>query len=216
MTYFLITLLPFVVLFVLLIGFRRPACEAAPIAYLVTLVIALGVWKVSWSVIGASLLDALVVFIEVMLIVTVALLVLNLMIEVGALETIKTTMSRVTSDNRVMAMLLAWGLVGFIEGIAGFGTPAVLAAPVLVHFGFSPIKAVTVSLIGNSTAVPFGAAGTPVVIGLSGLGNMISLSNIAMAAGAVGLSANEGKVIRKTIIPALVVCLTAGLLVFCL
>ena len=69
-----------------------------------------------------------------------------------------------------MAMLLAWGLVGFIEGIAGFGTPAVLAAPILVHFGFSPIKAVTISLIGNSTAVPFGAAGTLVVIGLSGLG----------------------------------------------
>lgn len=170
MTLFLIALLPFVVLFVLLIGFRRPAYEAAPIAYLVAIGIALSFWQIPGEVIGASLLDTLVVFIEVLLIVTVALLVLNLMIETGALRTIKASMSSVTSDDRVMAMLLAWGLVGFIEGIAGFGTPAVLAAPVLVHFGFSPIKAVTISLIGNSTAVPFGAAGTPFVIGLSGLG----------------------------------------------
>lgn len=170
MSLFWITLLPFAVLFVLLIGFRRPAYEAAPIAYVVALGIALGVWQISGAVIGASLLDALIVFIEVLLIVAVALLVLNVMIETGAFETIKTSMSSVTSDDRVMAMLLAWGLVGFIEGIAGFGTPAVLAAPVLVHFGFRPIKAVTISLIGNSTAVPFGAAGTPVVIGLSGLG----------------------------------------------
>lgn len=170
MTLFLITLLPFIVLFVLLIGFRRPAYEAAPIAYLVTLGIGLGVWQISGIVIGASLLDTVVVFIEVLLIVTVALLVLNVMIETNALETIKKSMSSVTSDERVMAMLLAWGLVGFVEGIAGFGTPAVLAAPVLVHFGFRPIKAVAISLIGNSTAVPFGAAGTPVVIGISGLG----------------------------------------------
>lgn len=170
MPLFMLTLLPFVVLFVLLIGFRRPAYEAAPIAYFVTLGIAAGVWQMSGDVISASLLDTLVVFVEVLLIVTTALLVLNIMIETGALETIKSSMSAVTSDDRVMAMLLSWGLVGFIEGIAGFGTPAVLAAPILVHFGFSPIKAVTICLIGNSTAVPFGAAGTPVVIGLAGLG----------------------------------------------
>jgi len=170
MVLFLTTLLPFVSLFVLLIALRRPAYEAAPISYAITVAIAFLVWQVSATVFAASLLDALVVFLEVLLIVAVALMVLNVMIETGALDTIKTAMARVTKDDRVLAMLLAWGLVGFVEGIAGFGTPAVLAAPVLVHFGFSPIKAVAVSLIGNSTAVPFGAAGTPVVIGFRGLG----------------------------------------------
>ena len=169
MILFIITLLPFVTLFVLLIALRRPAHEAAPISYAITVAIAFGVWQISGTVFAASLLDAIVVFVEVLLIVAVALMVLNVMIETGALDTIKTSMARVTSDDRVLAMLLAWGLVGFVEGIAGFGTPAVLAAPVLVHFGFGPTKAVAVSLIGNSTAVPFGAAGTPVVIGFRGL-----------------------------------------------
>jgi lactate permease len=170
MTLFLLSLLPFVVLFVLLIPFRRPAYEAAPAAYIVTLMLALIVWQVSGATVAASVFNALIVFVEVLLIISVALLVLNVMIETGTLDTIKTAISNITADERVLAMLLAWGLVCFIEGIAGFGTPAVLAAPVLVYFGLTPLKAVTVSLIGNSTAVPFGAAGTPVIIGFSGLG----------------------------------------------
>jgi lactate permease len=170
MTLFLLSLLPFVVLFVLLIPFRRPAYEAAPVAYVVTLILALVVWQVSGATVAASVFNALIVFVEVLLIISVALLVLNVMIETGTLDTIKTAIANITADERVLAMLLAWGLVCFIEGIAGFGTPAVLAAPVLVYFGLSPLKAVTVSLIGNSTAVPFGAAGTPVIIGFAGLG----------------------------------------------
>ena len=170
MTYFWITLVPFVALFGLLVPLRRPAYEAAPLAYVSTLVIALAVWQVSGEVVAASLLEALVVFVEVMLIVALALLVLNVTIETGQMDAIKSLIGAISRDQRVLALLLSWGLVGFIEGIAGFGTPAVLAAPLLVYFGMKPLKAVAVSLIGNSTAVPFGAAGTPVIIGLAGLG----------------------------------------------
>lgn len=168
--HFWITLVPFVALFALLVPLRRPAYEAAPIAYLSTLVIAVAIWQVSGTVVAASLLDALVVFVEVLLIVALALLVLNVTIETGQMDAIRSLIGTVSRDQRVLAMLLGWGLVGFIEGIAGFGTPAVLAAPLLVYFGMRPLKAVAVALIGNSTAVPFGAAGTPVIIGLAGLG----------------------------------------------
>ena len=170
MMLFWLSLLPFIALFVLLIPFRRPAYQAAPIAYAVAVVLALTVWQVSGAVVMASMLNALIVFIEVLLIVTLALLLLNVMVETGTLDTIRSALASITTDDRVLAMLLAWGLVCFIEGIAGFGTPAVLAAPMLVYFGFTPLKAVTISLIGNSTAVPFGAAGTPVIIGFAGLG----------------------------------------------
>ncbi|TVQ34799.1 MAG: L-lactate permease [Geminicoccaceae bacterium] len=170
MTSFWITLVPFVALFVLLIPLRRPAYQAAPIAYALTVAIALFGWELTGGVLAASVANALIVFVELLLIVVFALLVLNVMIETGALDTVKTAIGGITSDLRVLAMLLAWGLVGFIEGIAGFGTPAVIAAPVLVYFGLKPLRAVAVCLIGNSTAVPFGAAGTPVVIGFAGLG----------------------------------------------
>jgi len=48
----------------------------------------------------------------------------------------------------------------------------------------------------------------------AGVGNMISLSNIAMASGAAGLESREGEVIRETIVPVLVVCLVAGAALF--
>jgi lactate permease len=170
MTSFWIALSPFLALFVLLIPLRMPAYKAAPIAYGLTIAIAFLVWDISWTVFAISVLDTLVVFLKLLLIVVFALLLLNVMIEAGALERIKETIRGITDDERVIAMLLAWGLIGFIEGIAGFGTPAVLAAPVLVYFGMRPFKAVVICLVGNSTAVPFGAAGTPVIVGFAGLG----------------------------------------------
>jgi len=169
MILFWITLVPFAALFILLIPFRLPAWQAAPIAYAMTVLIALFVWEITGAVLAASAINALVVFLELLLIVVFALLVLNIMIETGALDAVKRSIGGIASDKRVLAMLLAWSLVGFIEGIAGFGTPAVIAAPVLVYFGLSPLKAVAICLIGNSTAVPFGAAGTPIVIGFAGL-----------------------------------------------
>jgi lactate permease len=55
----------------------------------------------------------------------------------------------------------------FIEGAAGFGTPAALAAPLLVSLGFPPLAAAVVSLICDSSAVSFGAVGTPVAVAVS-------------------------------------------------
>ncbi len=205
MSLFWITLLPFVVLFVWLVPLRRPAYEAAPLAYLVTLVIAVWLWQVSGTVIVASLLDTLIVFVEVLLIIVVALLVLNVMIQTGNLETIKTVIASVSADHRVLAMLLAWGLVGFVEGIAGFGTPAVLAAPLLVYFGMKPLKAVAIALIGNSTAVPFGAAGTPVIIGFAGLD-----ATPEVVADAVSLAALIHAVMAIFITLAIVYVVTLG------
>jgi lactate permease len=69
----------------------------------------------------------------------------------------------------VQVILLAWFLENFLEGTAGFGTPSTVVAPLLVGIGFTPLTAVAVSLLGNSTSVLFGAAGTPIRIGMAGL-----------------------------------------------
>jgi lactate permease len=54
----------------------------------------------------------------------------------------------------------------FIEGAAGFGTPAAIVGPLLVGLGFPPLAAVVVALTGNIMAITFGAVGTPLIIGL--------------------------------------------------
>ena len=146
MAYFWITLLPFAALFALLVPLRRPAYEAAPLAYLITLAIALLVWEVSGEVVAASLLDALVVFVEVLLIVSQALLVLNVTIETGHMDAIQSLIGSVSRDQRGLALLLGWGLVGFIEGIAkSLGR---------VAYAFVPFAVMVIALILSRTVMP--------------------------------------------------------------
>lgn len=74
-----------------------------------------------------------------------------------------------SKDLRIQVILLAWFLENFLEGTAGFGTPSTVVAPILVGLGLSPISAVAIALLGNSASVVFGAAGTPIRVGFSGL-----------------------------------------------
>ena len=79
---------------------------------------------------------------------------------------------------RLQAILIAFLFGALIEGVAGFGTPAVVVAPLMVALGFSPIAAATLALISNSVPVPFAAVGTPIQVGLS---NIIELSSFSTA-----------------------------------
>ncbi len=56
----------------------------------------------------------------ILLVITAAIFVYNLVVHTKAMETIKTMLSSVTSDTRVLALLLAWGFGAFMEGMAGF------------------------------------------------------------------------------------------------
>ena len=81
----------------------------------------------------------------------------------GAIDRIRDALTRLTSERRLQAILIAWFFGLFMEGAAGFGTPVALAAPLLVGIGFAPVLAVTLALLGHAAAVSFGAVGTPVL-----------------------------------------------------
>jgi len=67
----------------------------------------------------------------------------------------------ITKDFRILAVIIGFTFGAFIEGAAGFGTPAALAAPLLISVGFPPLAAAIVALEFNSTPVCYGAVGTP-------------------------------------------------------
>jgi lactate permease len=54
-----------------------------------------------------------------------------------------------------------------IEGASGFGTPAAIAAPLLVGLGFEPVRVAILTLVMNSVPTTFGAVGTPMWFGFS-------------------------------------------------
>ncbi|MDR7130632.1 L-lactate permease [Algoriphagus sp. 4150] len=70
------------------------------------------------------------------------------------------------SSRLTVAILLCWFLGSFMEGIAGFGIPAMLIAPLMLAVGYKPLTSVVLPLAADTTAVTFGALGTPVKVGL--------------------------------------------------
>lgn len=92
-----------------------------------------------------------------------ALCIHHLQLTSGALDVLRRFMGRLSTDPRIVVLLVAWFFSLFIEGAAGFGTTVALAAPFLVTVGFKPTEAVTAALVGHVVGVSFGAVGTPIV-----------------------------------------------------
>lgn len=164
----LLALLPILSVFALIVLLRWPATRAMPVAFGITGGLSLIVWGSPIRQVAASAIDGLVTAASILYIVLGAVLLLNLMRESGALHSIRRSMFEVSPDRRIQAVIIAFLFGSFIEAAAGFGTPAAVAAPLLVAIGFPAMAAVMVSLIIQSTCVSFGAIGTPILIGVNG------------------------------------------------
>lgn len=162
-----IALLPIVTVGVLLVGLRMPASRAMPLCYLVCAALALFVWKVPSAQVAAASLKGLVTAFSLLYIIFGAILLLNTLRESGALKAIRASFHSISPDRRIQVIIIAWLFGSFIEGSAGFGTPAAVAVPLLVGLGFPALAAVVAGMIIQSTPVSFGAVGTPILVGVS-------------------------------------------------
>jgi len=153
---------------VLLVGFRVPAKKAMPISFLITLVIAFAVWDIPSTYLLASTIQGLFITFDILYIIFGAIVLLNLLNYSGALGVIREGFMDISEDRRVQVIILVWLFGSFIEGAAGFGTPAAIVAPLLVGMGFPAFCAVMLGMMVQSTAVTFGAVGTPILVGVSG------------------------------------------------
>jgi lactate permease len=162
-----LSLMPIAVVAVFLVVLRWPASKAMPISYAVAVALALGVWQVSAAQVAAATINGLVTAAALVYIIFGAILLLNVLQESGALKTIRQGFTDITPDRRVQVIIVAWLFGSFIEGSAGFGTPAAVAVPLLVGLGFPGMAAVVAGMVIQSTPVSFGAVGTPILVGVS-------------------------------------------------
>ncbi len=158
---------PIVVAAVLLVGLNWPAKRAMPVAFLLTVGIALYFWDMSANRVFASTLQGLAITVAVLWIVFGAIFLLNTLKHTGAIATIRSGFTDISTDRRVQAIIIAWCFGSFIEGASGFGTPAAIAAPLLVAIGFPALAAVVMGMMIQSTPVSFGAVGTPIIVGVN-------------------------------------------------
>ena len=162
----LLAFLPLVLAGVLLIGFRWPARLAMPVVYVITALIGLYAWGMSFNRVLASTLQGLILTVSILWIIFGAILLLNTLKHSGGIAAIRRGFSNISPDRRVQALIVAWLFGCFIEGASGFGTPAAVAAPLLVALGFPALAAVVLGMMVQSTPVSFGAVGTPIIVGV--------------------------------------------------
>jgi lactate permease len=152
---------------ILLIGLRWPARRAMPLVYLASVGIALFAWDMSFNRVLASSLQGLVITLGLLWIIFGAILLLNTLKHSGAIMVIRAGFTTISPDRRIQAIIIAWLFGCFIEGASGFGTPAAIAAPLLVAIGFPAMAAVLMGMLVQSTPVSFGAVGTPIIVGVN-------------------------------------------------
>lgn len=159
--------IPILLVIVLMVGFNWSAKRVMPLAWIVAVALAAIFWQEPFSWLLGSTISGALSAVNILIIVFGAILLMNTLKNSGAIKTINKTFHGISPDRRVQAIIIAFLFVSFIEGAAGFGTPAALAAPLMVSLGFPPLAAVILALIGDSTAVSFGAVGTPIIGGVA-------------------------------------------------
>jgi lactate permease len=156
--------LPLLALFVLLGGLRVRAWMAG----LVSLVVALLVAVVPFEMpVGQALLaggeGAAFGFFPILWIVVNAIWVYNLTVASGHFDVLRRSFEKVSPDQRVQAIIIAFCFGALLEALAGFGTPVAITVVMLMALGFEPLKAAVVALVANTAPVAFGALATPIV-----------------------------------------------------
>jgi lactate permease len=171
-------------------------------ALLVTIMITVLVYKmpISASVSAAALGVANGLF-PIGWIILTAVFLYNLMVESGQFEIFKNSISSISNDRRLQALLVAFCFSAFMEGVSGQGAPVVVAAAMLMGLGFPALPAALICLVGNTPPVPFGPVGVPTIV----MGSVTGVSSLTVS-GAIGMDMT----ILAPVIPIFMMFVLAG------
>lgn len=156
--------LPLVVLFVL-IGVARMAAQwAALIGLAVALLVVILIYDMPvGQALDSGLEGAAFGLFPIMWIVVNAIWIYKMTVESGHFNVLRRSFARVSDDQRIQAIIIAFCFGALIEALAGFGTPVAITAVMLLALGFEPIKAASVALVANTAPVAFGAIAIPII-----------------------------------------------------
>ncbi len=180
----ILAFVPFIFLIYFLVYKELRASKVLFFTFLLTFFLLFFVWKQPFNELVHAILKGLFVTLDLFLIIFGVLLLFFLLQKTHHLQKLERYFLHLSSDIPVHIVFIGFFLVVFFEAIAGFGIPALIAAPLLVLVGVRPLHAVILTLISDSVVSLFGAFGTPVIIGLEAL--PISVAEVSFFAGLIG------------------------------
>ena len=150
---------PIAVVLVLMIFFNWSGSRAGAAAWLTALVVGVAFFGAHPELLAYSQMKGVLLSLNVLYIIWTALLLYNVVKETGAIEAIGIGIQRFSGDKSIQLLIFGWIFSSFLQGVAGYGVPIAVVAPLLVGLGFSPVVSVAVPAIGHSWSVTFGSMG---------------------------------------------------------
>jgi len=161
----LVVAIPIFFLFWALAVKRMKGHVAGLLTLLLTIIISVLVYRMPLSAaLSASALGMVTGLFPIGWIILTAVFLFNLTVESGQFEVIKSSISSLSPDRRIQALLIAFSFSAFMEGVAGQGAPVAVAAAMLIGLGFPPLPAAVICLVANTPPVPFGPVGVPTLM----------------------------------------------------
>ena len=143
--------------------------RSLPVAAALVYFLVLGHSRLDANLVNATVVNGTLSALTPISIIWGAILLAQTMRRSGAERVIGTWLREVSSNPVAQLMIVGWSFPFMIEGASGFGTPAAIAAPLLVGLGFEPVRVAILTLVMNSVPTTFGAVGTPMWFGFSQL-----------------------------------------------
>jgi lactate permease len=147
-----------------------PSTVAFALAALLTYLVRIWFFKTSPNLAHAAIISGLLQALTPISIVFGAIFFFVALEHSGAMQTLRLWLDGVSRNPVAQLMIVGWSFVFLIEGASGFGTPAALAAPILVGLGFPPLRVAILCIVMNAAPTSFGAVGTPTWFGFGSLG----------------------------------------------
>jgi len=147
-----------------------PSTVAFALAALLTYLVRIWFFKTSPNLAHAAIVSGLLQALTPISIVFGAIFFFVALEHSGAMRTLQLWLDGVSRNPVAQLMIVGWSFVFLIEGASGFGTPAALAAPILVGLGFPPLRVAVLCIVMNAVPTSFGAVGTPTWFGFGSLG----------------------------------------------
>ncbi len=166
----ILSVLPIVLLIYLMVKRKAlPSYIALPLIAGLVYIIHLTYFRGSFVAVNANFIKAIISVATPITVIFGAVLFNRMMEITGAMNVLRRWLGNISPNPVAQLMIIGWAFAFMIEGASGFGTPAAIAAPLLVGLGFKPLQVAILALIMNSVPVSFGAVGTPTWFGFGTL-----------------------------------------------
>lgn len=152
-------LLPVLLVFYLIMGRRWTGARAGLAGWLAAAALAWTVYGAGVRLLLVSQAGAVFLAADVLAIIWAALLLHAVMEQAGAFRSVTAAAGRLAGRPVLAAATIGWALATLLQGVAGFGVPVAVVAPLLLGLGFAPEVAVIVPSLGHGWAVTFGSIG---------------------------------------------------------